>query len=96
MANSNSIVSYSSATLLEVQESLGITQFSPSNVNSWYQVMGGLVIQGGLSTGAGAVAFPAPLEKQVLGVFMNGATASAISLTGFTASASGFWWAIGV
>ena len=96
MSNVNSVSDYKRSSLETLQEALGTTQFSSSDVNSWYQIINGLIIQGGLSTGAGVVTFPAPLEKQVLGVFMNGATASGITLTGFTASASGFWWAIGV
>jgi hypothetical protein len=79
-----------------LHESLGVTKFNPTDEASWFQIIGGLLIQGGNATAAGAITFPAPFEKQLLGVFVNGGTASAVSLSGFTTSAANYWWAIGV
>lgn len=72
-ANTNSIFPFSRARLDEIQESIGITQF-PSEFE-WYQVIGGIIVQGSLaSVGDGAtlvVDFPAPYEKQLLGVWLQ-------------------------
>lgn len=80
----------------EVQETVGITQFSKTDQASWYQIIGGIIIQGGNASAAGAISFNAPYEKQVMGVFVNGGVASAITNIGFTTSVPGYWFAIGI
>lgn len=69
----NSVAPFSKARLDEVQDSLGITQF-PSETE-WYQVIGGLIVQGGrVSVGDAAtltVSLNAPYEKQVLGIWIQ-------------------------
>lgn len=75
MTGFNGILGYAPGdSIREVQESLGITQF-PSGT-SWYQIIGGLQIQGGLtdsipSATTVAIPFPAPYETQLLGVFLQ-------------------------
>ena len=109
-SNINSVQPYSGASLSEASESIGITQF-PS-LTSWYQIIGGLQVQGGFETLAGAganvVPFSAPYEKQVLGIFIqvigaaeNGAFISAVGLNQFTLNNGAgartyYWWAVGV
>jgi hypothetical protein len=109
-SNINSIIGRIGASLEETSESLGVTQF-PS-ATSWYQIIGGLQVQGGFETLAGAganvVPFSAPYEKQVLGIFIqvigaaeNGAFISAIGLNQFTLNNGAgartyYWWAVGV
>lgn len=112
MTNINSVFPFSKARLDELQDAAGITQFP--GVNTWYQVMNGLVIQGGLEAfvapAVRTIDFPAPFEKQLLGVFFSPVAAA----TGFAAhivaspglnsfqlnhsgaNASYYWWAIGV
>ena len=80
----------------ESQESIGITQFDATDETRWFQIIGGLIMQGGTISGAGAVEFPAPYEKQVLGVWINNGTASGVSLAGFTASGGNYWFSIGL
>lgn len=110
MANTNSVIPYAGASLGELSETVGITQF-PS-ATSWFQIIGGLQVQGGFETLAGAganvVNLPAPYEKQVLGIFIqvigaaeNGAFISAIGLDKFTLNNGAgartyYWWAVGV
>jgi len=111
MANINSITPFTGFTLEEVNESLGTTQF-PSE-HEWNQIIGGLQVQGGFlealtGSSSTAVAFSAPYEKQVLGIFLqvvgaaeNGAFVSAVSLSQFSLNngagdRSYYWWAIGV
>lgn len=110
MSSTNSIIPYIGATIQDLQETIGITQF-PSET-SWYQVLGGLIVQGGLvEVGDGAtlaVEFPAPYETQVLGVFtqVSGGTANTAHLTGVTTAGfnlvngvgarSYYWWSVGV
>jgi hypothetical protein len=90
--NVNSIFPFSKARLEEVQEAIGITQF-PS-ATGWYQVIGGLIVQGGsieVDTSATlAIPFHAPYEKQLLGVWLqvygaaaNNGYVSAPGLTSF-------------
>ena len=78
MANTNSIFPYSKARLDEVQESIGVTQFPGET--TWYQVLGGLVIQGGFEVftapATRTVNFVAPFDKQLLGVFISPASAA--------------------
>ena len=80
----------------ELGDAIGVPRFNTSDSSIWSQTINGLTFQGGLASGAGAVSFEVPFPTQVLGVFMNGATASAISTTGFTASAGGYWMAVGL
>lgn len=93
----NSIVGFSKLRQVEeLQETIGITKFSTEDESLWAQVIGGLIIQGGLLSASGAVEFHAPYTKQVLGVFVNNGVASDVTLEGFTSSAANYWWAIGV
>jgi hypothetical protein len=97
MAGTNNIVGYREKNIDRIREAGGVTQFNQADAQSWYHIINGLIIQGGLHAGGpGAVVYQASFPKQVLGVFMNGATASAVTLNGFTASANGYWFAIGV
>jgi hypothetical protein len=80
----------------DILDALGETKFSTSDDSLWAQIIGGLQIQGGYIEAAAAVSFHAPYEKQVLGVFVNNGNVTEVSLTGFTSSVSGYWWAIGV
>lgn len=109
-ANVNSIIAYVGASLKETSESLGTTQF-PSELE-WYQIVGGLQVQGGkVSVGSATmlvVDFSAPYEKQVLGVFLqvvdggeNGAFISGVTQDNFelnngVGARDYYWWAIGV
>ena len=49
---------------------MGVTRFSPSDVNSWFQVLGGLIIQGGranaVSSAGSLITFTQAFPKQVL------------------------------
>ena len=109
--NTNSIASYESANPRELQEAAGITQF-PS-ATEMFQVLNGLQIQVGKVDVAGGatltVNFPAPYEKQVLGVFLqvlagaeNGAyidpvpALASFDLHNGAGNRSYYWWAIGV
>jgi len=69
----NSVTPFLGATPKELQESLGITQFPTAH--EWYQVIGGLIVQGGYievaSSSVLAVNLPAPYEKQTLGVWLQ-------------------------
>jgi hypothetical protein len=96
MAGFNSIIGYAPDKLEALQEAAGITKFSGTNGEKWAQIINGIQIQGGLLEEAGEVEFHAPYETQLLGVFVNGGTVTDASLTGFTSSVSGYWWAIGV
>jgi hypothetical protein len=96
MSNINNLLGYFDTNVKDLREAGGLTQFNPSDVNDWVHIFSGLIVQGGFKSSAGAVTFSAKFPKQVLGVFMNGAVASAVTLNGFTASASGYWFAIGV
>ena len=84
----NSITPRTKATLEEVQEAIGVTQF-PSETD-WYQILGGLIVQGGfVSVGDGAtltVPFNAPYEKQVLGIWIQvaGGTANTAHIDAVT------------
>lgn len=93
----NSIVGFAKERdISQVQEALGITKFDTEDESRWAQILGGLIIQGGLTVQSGEVEFHAPYTKQVLGVFVNDGEATAVSLTGFTSSAGNYWFAIGI
>ena len=111
MQNINSVSPLLQASLFELQEAAGVTQF-PSET-SWYQIINGLQIQGGRISVADAatvdIPFVAPYETQVLGVWVqvvggaeNGAHLSAVpALDKFTlvngvGDRTYFWWALGV
>jgi hypothetical protein len=81
----NSIFPFSKARLDEIQEAIGITQF-PS-ATGWYQVIGGIIVQGGFASAGDAatvtVNLNAPYEKQLLGIWIQviGGTANAAYVT---------------
>lgn len=110
MSSINSIPPYIEATIRDIQETIGITQF-PSET-SWYQILGGLIVQGGLVEVADsatlAVPFHAPYQTQALGVFIqvvDGAAntgyitsvvTSGFDITNGTGTRSYYWWSVGV
>jgi gamma-glutamyl-gamma-aminobutyrate hydrolase PuuD len=96
MANTTNISGYFEKNIDKIRESIGIPQFIPADVNSYYMSINGIIIQGGRNS-VGAILFQNAFPKQVLGVFANGSTASAVTLEGFTLTGSGgYWFAIGV
>lgn len=76
--NRNSVFPYGKARLDEIQDAIGITQFP--GTTTWYQVLGGLVLQGGFevftSASTRTINFPAPYQTQVLGIFISPTSAS--------------------
>jgi len=77
-----SVGSYSTASTEELRDAAGITQFPSST--SFFQVMNGLQIQGGITGSIGiggtlVVPFPAPYETQLLGIFLQTVNAVAAS-----------------
>lgn len=111
MQNTNSIAPFLQASLENLQEAAGITQF-PDEL-TWYQILNGLQVQGGrvsISNGANLdVSFVAPYEKQVLGVFLqvvggaeNGAYISTVpaldqfNIVNGAGDRTYYWWAVGV
>ena len=75
-----SIGAYSGASLEELRDAGGITQF-PS-ATSFFQIINGLQIQGGITSsiavgGNLVIPFFAPYETQVLGVFLTPVNAAA-------------------
>lgn len=70
----NSIPGFSPDSERSLQEAAGITQFPDET--SWYQVINGLQIQGGLTPVSASgvdttIAFLAPYKTQLLGVFLT-------------------------
>lgn len=110
MSNTNSIVPYTGVKLKALAESMGITQFP--DATSWYQIIGGLIFQGGkvsvLGTALETVPFVAPYEKQLLGIWTqvldaagNNHHVTNAGLTGFDIQNGAgdrdfYWWSIGV
>ena len=94
MSTQKRLPNYRNTPLGDVGESLGITRFS--GTSNWDQAIGGLIFQGGKTAGAGAISFHVPIPKQLLFVSLSGGSISGESLTGFTASGAGYWFAIGV
>ena len=110
MSNSNSILPFNAATLKNLVDTVGITQFTSET--NWYQTIGGLILQGGktglIATGA-QIDFNVSFPKQCLGVFVTiehtaGLSVAAnlvtqdkfnIQYTG-GATRSIYWFAIGV
>jgi len=106
----NSLIPFTKATLAELAETVGITQF-PDAVG-WYQVIGGIIVQGGyvdvLSSTVEAVSLYAPYEKQLLGVWLqtegashNTAHVANATLSGFEIHNGGgdrsyYWLSLGV
>jgi hypothetical protein len=70
-SNRNSIAALTGGSLPDAFEALGITQFP--DAAGWYQVIGGLIVQGGSVDIAGAatatINLHAPYEKQLLGIW---------------------------
>lgn len=110
MASTNSVLPFLGGNQEETSDAIGITQF-PSAGN-WFQVLGGLTIQGGkvsvLSGATLSVAFNAPISKEVLGVFIqpigtatvsyrvNSVTLNDFAIVNGAADQDFYWWAIGV
>jgi hypothetical protein len=74
VSNTNAIIPYSEVSPEELANTIGITQF-PS-ADAWYQTIGGLLIQGGLTSSIALntsvlVDFNQAFNKQVLGVFVQ-------------------------
>lgn len=73
MSQYNSVTPFSGGTTRDALEALGITQF-PSGTE-WFQVIGGLIVQGGKVDVTGgatlAINLNAPYEKQVLGTWIQ-------------------------
>ncbi len=111
MSNFNSLVPFIKPTLKDLADAGGITQFA-SDGFGWFQVLNGLIIQGGFYEHNGApaphtVSFHTAFPKQVLGVFLQqvGAGSNAylttVTLEDFIVDHGGthadyYWWAIGV
>lgn len=110
MANTNSILPLFRGTPEEVANAIGVTQFP--GPNTWYQIIGGLQIQGGYAEVGDAatltVFFVAPYATQLLGVFIqvvgatgNAAYVNAADLDSFeivngVGDRSYYWFAVGV
>ena len=73
----NSLVGYGAIDLAQLQEQAGITQFP--DASGWYQMMNGLLVQGGIvNVGLNAslvVPFKIAVPTQVLGIFTQAAIA---------------------
>jgi hypothetical protein len=109
-SNTNSIAPYLEGTTRQALEAIGITQF-PS-ATEWYQIIGGLIVQGGYvavaSSSVQTVNLVAPYEKQTLGVWLQteGASHNAAHVDGVTLSSfeihngggirSYYWLSLGV
>jgi len=110
MSQYNSAVPFGTASAADLQEAMGIPQFSGASGTDWYFVLNGLIVQGGyIELPAASTAFPfiTAFTQQVLGVFLQpttiGQTPAVISttLSEFTTNHGGvihdcYWWAIGV
>lgn len=87
MSNNNSIVSFGKNSLTDIQEGLGITQLAVGSEDSWYQILGGLIFQGGktgvipVNTLSAAISFNTAFPKKVLGIWII-PISSAIDPTG--------------
>lgn len=72
----NSIPTFGKDSLSNIQESLGITQLGVSSEDSWYQIIGGLIFQGGktsslaANTLSAAISFNTGFPKKVLGIWI--------------------------
>lgn len=74
MSNYNSIPPYIAARVKDNSESIGITQQGVDE-DHWYQIIGGLIIQGGIeavdANTIDTVPFVQPFPKKVLGVWLQ-------------------------
>ena len=109
-SSTNSVPPFTGGSTRDALEALGITQF-PSEAE-WYQVIGGLIVQGGHVEVAGSTAavinLVAPYEKQFLGVWLqtegnphNAAHVAAVTLSSFEIHNGGgvrhyYWLSLGV
>ena len=104
-----SVGTYGETNVNELQQSIGIPQFSGAAGTDWYLIFNGLLIQGGtisVVAGVNVQPFVTAFPQQVLGVFLQptaqlSPAVSAISLADFTTDHIGathdcYWWAIGV
>lgn len=110
MSSYNSVTPFTGGSTKDVIEALGITQF-PSEFE-WFQVIGGLIVQGGKIDVTGgatlAINLAAPYEKQVLGTWIqvmagaeNGAyiiptSLSAFSIVNGVGNRTYYWLSLGV
>lgn len=110
MSNQNSLPPFTNASLKDLLEAIGITQFISET--NWYQVIGGLNIQGGFEetiTTGDTITFNASFPKQVLGIFITAVGASSRQVAADTVTVDDFvlrhngggtgdfyWFAIGV
>lgn len=94
MSSSNSLPGYVKSTLDSVHTAQGITSFQ--GADRWERQLGDLMFQGGKLTAGGTVSFLHKFPSQLLYLSVSAGTATGESTTGFTASAAGYWLAIGV
>lgn len=110
MSGYNSISPFANPTLIQLLESLGVTQFTSET--NWYHTIAGILIQGGfvsLAATGTTVDFNAGFTRQVLGVFLQPVNTApvnffvdAVTLNDFEIAHGGggshnyYWFAIGV
>lgn len=110
MSQQNSLAPFTDASNKDLLDTIGVTQF-PSETN-WYQVLAGLIIQGGFidnATTGTTITFNTSFTKQVLGVFLVAVRAGTIAYVVNTVTVDDFvvvhnsggtadfyWFAIGV
>jgi len=110
MTQQNSLAPFVKATAEELLESIGVTQFIGEG--NWYQVIAGLIIQGGKLTSVATgtlVTFNTSFTRQTLNVIITPVAGAVISTAVNTVSVDDFvlvhnsggasdfyWFAIGV
>lgn len=110
MSGYNSISPFTDPTLVQLLETMGLTQFVSET--NWYHTISGLLIQGGYITNAATgtvITFNVGFTKQVLGVFIVPVNAAAtdnyvsgLTINTFAVNFSGagtrsfYWFAVGV
>jgi hypothetical protein len=104
VAGTNSIAALLKASLEDVQESVGVTQFQSEH--EWVHIFGGLIFQGGVVSRSAesdiTVTFNTAFPKQVLGVFITPAVFSVTpTRENFIVHSDGsdvqfYWFAIGI
>jgi len=73
--NNNSIIPFGKINPKEIQETIGITRQLPGDENSWHQIIGGLILQGGdtgfiaADVNATLVNLIVPMPKKILGIW---------------------------
>ena len=96
MSQTNSIPPYFKASSEELQNSFGITRMEGED--SWNQIIGGLILQGGICTGT-SVSFSIPFPKKLLGIFgtlvIPSYTLEGFIPAGDDTSRTFYWFAIG-